>query len=213
MEQSAEKIPIPLEHVHGMTVYFNALRRSGGDYASLILASDDLFKCYYEVSDETVLRARANRSEVPDFDFYDADSQQALEQFFLLPLRQFGQFVDETYPASTANDWYDRTVDTILGDTNAHSDSCMVVSHRELPLRCSKSIQCPRKVVTQLLIEPASQPRFDELGYVIDFDNQTQLVDMKLAIAKKHNLESSMGALGYSERFHKLAAAALQQGY
>ncbi|MFZ2836455.1 hypothetical protein D3C85_164790 [compost metagenome] len=212
MEQSAEKIPIPLEHVHGMTEYFNALRRSSDDYASLILASDDLFKCYYEVSDATVLRARATRDEIPDFDFYEADKQQALEQFFLLPLRQFGSFVDETYPFTTAKEWYDRTVQSVLHDTSDHTDNCMVISYRELPSKCSKSIQCPRKVVSQLLTEPASQPCFDELGYAIDFENQTRLVDMKLATAKKHNLESSMTTLVYSERFHKLAALALEQG-
>lgn len=211
MEQFANRIPVPLEHVHGMTHYFNALNKPNADYASLVLASDELVKCYYEVPDKTVLRVRDTRLALPDIDLYESDRRQAKEQFALLPLREFGSFVDDTYELSSAKEWYSRTIESLLYSTKGHDAGCMVVTRKALPQTCNKSIQCPRKVITSILTEPSYEPDFEAIGYIMDFEREMALVDVKLAVAKKFELEASMQVFARSERYHKLAAHALNQ--
>lgn len=211
MEQFANKIPVPLEHVHGMTHYFNALNKPNADYASLVLASDELLGCYYEVPDKAVLQIRDASLELPDVDLYESDRRQAIEQFALLPLRELGSFVDDTYELSSASEWYGRTIESLLYGAKEHDAGCMVVTRKALPQTCNRSIQCPRKVITSILTEPSCEPDFEGIGYIMDFEREMALVDVKLAVAKKFELEASMQVFARSERYHKLASHALNQ--
>lgn len=209
MENAPDHILIPIEHIHAMDHYFTAIHRPDRSYTDMIIATDDLTKQYYDLPDQAVVRMRDIGGFIPDSDFYEADPAQAMEQFLLFPLRQLGTFVDDTYALRAAETWYDRTVETVLDFAAAHSAACMNVSHRALPLACSKSIQCPRKVVDDMLLEPALHPQFDQLGYELDSDHQLELVNMKLRIAKKYDLEAPQVVMSCFEQYRKLAVAAL----
>ncbi|MCY1562770.1 hypothetical protein D9M68_1002190 [compost metagenome] len=85
----------------------------------------------------------------------------------------------------------------------------MNIVRRELPQACSKSIQCPRKVLDDILLQPAIEPDFSSLSYQMDFNHQIELVDMKLSIMSEFELESRNVIGTCSDRYRGLAAAAL----
>ena len=159
------------------------------EYAILSTITGMLRKQFY-----SYVPGLASTMQLPVYDLYQTDKRQAIEQFKLLPLKEFGPTVDEIFPVDDARAWYELTVGQLVSGDEFHGLSCHTMVRRDTPLSCRHSVECPRKILKYTLVGPSLDEDFSELGYIINPERHDQLVEMKLNVAAGMGVEDPLVA-------------------
>jgi hypothetical protein len=145
----------------------------------------------------------------PSAEAYMQDSRQAIEQFKLLPLSEFGPLVDKTFPLDRAQEWYEYAVAMITSRDEFHGDSCVTVTRRDSPQSCRHSLECPRKALRLALMASALMPDFNDPTYYVEPNRQNELVARKLDVAAKAGIEQRHRAYAVLGGYRRMANFAL----
>jgi len=192
-----------------MATFYDRIK-NGGNYVAKLQAAEGLLDHMYELGGDFGSPSSVAMGDIiPDVDFAAHSERQAREQFYLFPVRAIGPLVESRYSEESVGQWYQATIKTILKHTPEHTDRCMARIEKLLPLGCSKSINCPRKVLLQLTMDPVLYPDFDDLDYLVDPRRRARVVVERLDAAVAANLQLEAPADAAIERYKALAEEAL----
>lgn len=127
---------------------------------------------------------------LPNMQHYSDSPNEALEHFALAPLRFLGSYIDTRRQPDEAKEWYEVAVNMALNLAAVHSTKrCLsAIELRSGNDACEESDLCPFKEVRRLLVQPAIDYRFDDAWYALDPARLMTSIQMKLALANKHEL-------------------------
>jgi hypothetical protein len=175
----------------------------------ILFAVDDLLQDYYDLDDAGAAMQLRNGAAhlLPSDDMFN-DSElyrQAKELLLLFPLRYMGDDLAQTVALQEAEGWYYHVGSAIIERTSGtHGFRCQ---EEAVGLRCEHSVQCPWRVLKDILTTPIVQADLAALSYMLEPDTESAFAHMKMNVAMQLRLISSTEGSKQSGFYDYLIAA------